>query len=36
VAERILTEENAAAERIHSLFDEALDITLQERGLTAR
>jgi ferritin-like metal-binding protein YciE len=30
VAERILAEERQAAERVHSLFDEAVDVTLSE------
>ena len=34
-AEQILAQENAAARRLHSLFDEALDATLQERALAA-
>jgi ferritin-like metal-binding protein YciE len=33
VAEGILSEENAAAQRIRSLFGEAMDSTLHERGL---
>jgi ferritin-like metal-binding protein YciE len=35
MAERILAEEDAAAERIRSLFNEALDATMHERGLAA-
>jgi ferritin-like metal-binding protein YciE len=33
LAERILAQEHAAAERIRSLFDEALDATLQAQGI---
>jgi ferritin-like metal-binding protein YciE len=33
VAERILAEEHAAAERVHACFDDALDVTLADRGL---
>lgn len=34
LAERILGQERAAAERIGSLFDEALEVTLREQGVT--
>jgi ferritin-like metal-binding protein YciE len=36
VAQRILTEERAAAARLHSLFDEALDASLHALGVGAR
>jgi ferritin-like metal-binding protein YciE len=35
-AERILGEERSAAEKLHSLFDDALDATLQEQGVSVR
>ncbi|HZU39403.1 MAG TPA: DUF892 family protein, partial [Solirubrobacteraceae bacterium] len=35
MAERILAEENAAGQRIHGLFAEALDAGLREQGLAA-
>jgi hypothetical protein len=35
VARRILAEERAAAVRIHSLFEQALDVSLQEQGVSA-
>jgi ferritin-like metal-binding protein YciE len=36
VADRILGEENAAAARLRSLFDQALDASLAEQGVVAR
>jgi ferritin-like metal-binding protein YciE len=36
VAERILTEERGAAERIRSLFDRALDASLETQGVASR
>ncbi|MBV9535507.1 MAG: DUF892 family protein [Solirubrobacterales bacterium] len=36
VATRILGEEHAAADRLHSLFDQALDASLHEQGVGAR
>jgi ferritin-like metal-binding protein YciE len=36
VAQRILAEERAAASRIHSLFEEALDSSLHAQGVSAR
>jgi ferritin-like metal-binding protein YciE len=36
VAQRILDEERAAAQRLHSLFDEALDASLHAQGVGAR
>jgi ferritin-like metal-binding protein YciE len=36
VAQRILADERAAAERIHSLFEQALDVSLKEQGVSAR
>jgi ferritin-like metal-binding protein YciE len=36
VAERILGQEHSAAERIHSLFDQALEASLQEQRVGAR
>jgi ferritin-like metal-binding protein YciE len=35
-AQRILAEERAASERIHSLFDKALDASLHEQGVSGR
>jgi len=36
IAGRILSEERAAAERLHSLFENALDASLAEQGVAAR
>jgi ferritin-like metal-binding protein YciE len=36
VAERILVQERAAAEKVHSLFGEALEASLRDQDVTAR